>query len=105
MASGEAQGVMVFTVETIRPPPTGGQAAMAAQRGKQVESDESYKRRVRLYARAVPGMHRAGPGERGGASYGRRAVATAKWAAMQISGVGKGLNPSARDNAPLCNQA
>ena len=62
-----------------------------AQRGKQVESDESYKRRVRLYARAVPGMHRAGPGERGGASYGRRAVATAKWAAMQISGVGKGL--------------
>ena len=91
MASGEAQGVMVFTVETIRPPPTGGQAAMAAQRGKQVESDESYKRRVRLYAWAVPGMHRAGPGERGGASYGRRAVATAKWAAMQISGVGKGL--------------
>ena len=64
---------------------------MAAQRGKQVESDESYKRRVRLYAWAVPGMHRAGPGERGGASYGRRAVATAKWAAMQISGVGKGL--------------
>ena len=64
---------------------------MAAQRGKQVESDESYKRRVRLYARAVPGMHRAGPGERGGGSYGRRAVATAKWAAMQISGVGKGL--------------
>ena len=36
-------------------------------------------------------MHRAGPGERGGASYGRRAVATAKWAAIQISGVGKGL--------------
>ena len=36
-------------------------------------------------------MHRAGPGERGGASYGRRAVATAKWAPMQISGVGKGL--------------
>ena len=36
-------------------------------------------------------MHRAGPGERGGGSYGRRAVATAKWAAMQISGVGKGL--------------
>ena len=64
---------------------------MAAQRGKQVESDESYKRRVRLYARAVPGMHRAGPGERGGASYGRRAVATAEWAAMQISVDGKGL--------------
>ena len=38
----------------------------------------------------VPGMHRAGPGERGGASYGRRAVATAKWAAIQISGVGNG---------------
>ena len=37
-------------------------------------------------------MHRAGPGERGGASYGRRAVATAKWAAIQISGVGKGLS-------------
>ena len=95
MASGEAQGVMVFTVWTIRPPPTGGQAAMAAQRGNQVETrirvDESYKRRVRLYAWAVPGMHRAGPGERGGASYGRRAVATAKWAAMQISGAGKGL--------------
>ena len=92
MASGEAQGVMVFTVQPIRPPPTGGQAAMAAQRGNQVESDaESYKRRVRLYAWAVPGMHRAGPGERGGASYGRRAVATAKWAAMQISGVGEGI--------------
>ena len=52
---------------------------MAAQRGKQVESDESYnlqEKRVRLYARAVPGMHRAGPGERWGGSYGRRAVAT-----------------------------
>ena len=33
-------------------------------------------------------MHRAGPGERGGTSYGQRAVATAKWAAIQISGVG-----------------
>ena len=43
-----------------------------------------------LYARAVPGMHRAGPGERGGGSYGRRTVATAERAAMQISGVGKG---------------
>ena len=64
---------------------------MAAQRGKQVESDESYKRRVRLYARAVPGMHRAGPGERGGGSYGRRAVAAAKGASMQISVDGKGL--------------
>ena len=41
-------------------------------------------------------MHRARPGERGGGSYGRRAVATAKWAAMQISGDGKGLNLSAR---------
>ena len=69
---------------------------MAAQRGNQVESDESYKRRVRLYARAVPGMHRAGPGERGGASYGRRAVAAAKGAAMQISGAGKGLSDQAR---------
>ena len=57
---------------------------MAAQRGKQVESDESYKRRVRLYARAVPGMHRAGPGERGGGSYGRRTVAMAERAAMQL---------------------
>ena len=63
---------------------------MAAQRGNQVESDESYKRRVRLYARAVPGMHRAGPGERGGASYGRRAVATVEWAAMQISVAAEG---------------
>ena len=92
MASGEAQGVMVLTVQTIRPPPTGGQAAMAAQRGNQVESDERYKRRVRLYAWAVPGMHRAGPGERGGGSYGRRAVAAAKGASMQISGEGKGLS-------------
>ena len=50
-----------------------------------------HRRRVRLYARAVPGMHRAGPGERGGASYGRRDRAPAKWAAMRISGVGKGL--------------
>ena len=41
----------------------------------------------RLYARAVPGMYRAGPGERGGGSYGRRTVAsaTAKGASMQIS--------------------
>ena len=36
-------------------------------------------------------MHRAGPGERGGASYGRRAVATAEWAGMQISVEGKRL--------------
>ena len=36
------------------------------------------------------GMHRAGPGERRGASYGRRAVATAKWVAMQISAARKG---------------
>ena len=38
-------------------------------------------------------MHRAGRGERGGAAYGRRAVATAKGASMQISVDGKGLNP------------
>ena len=37
-------------------------------------------------------MHRAGASERGGASYGRHAVATAEWAAMQISLAGKGLN-------------
>ena len=36
-------------------------------------------------------MHRAGPGERGGGSYGRRAVAAAKGAPMQISVAGKGL--------------
>ena len=36
-------------------------------------------------------MHRAGPGERGGAAYGRRAVATPKGASMQISVTGKGL--------------
>ena len=36
-------------------------------------------------------MHRAGPGERGGGSYGRRAVATAEWADMQISVDGKGV--------------
>ena len=45
-------------------------------------------------------MHRAGPGERGGASYGRRAVATAKGAAMQISG-GEGLNTEAAVEIPL----
>ena len=49
------------------------------------------KSKIGLYARAVPGMHRAGPGERGGGSYGRRAVAAAKGAAMQISGAGKGF--------------
>ena len=49
-----------------------------------------HPRRVRLYARAVPGIHRAGPGERGGASYGWRAVATAKWAAIQISALRRG---------------
>ena len=36
-------------------------------------------------------MNRAGPDERGGASYGRRAVTTAKWASMQISVARKGL--------------
>ena len=60
---------------------------------KKVESAESYKRRVGLYTRAVPGMHRAGPGERGGAPYGRRTVATAERAAIQVSEVGKGLKP------------
>ena len=49
------------------------------------------KSMIGLYARAVPGWHRAGPGERGGGSYGRRAVATAEWAAMQISVDRKGL--------------
>ena len=44
-----------------------------------------------FYTWAVPGMRRAGPGERGGGSYGRRTVATAERAAMQISVVGKGL--------------
>ena len=37
-------------------------------------------------------MHRAGPGERGGGSYGRRAVVAAKGASMQISVPGKGLS-------------
>ena len=63
--------------------------AVAVKVGK--KGDNPRKSTIRLYARAVPGMHRAGPGERGGGSYGRRAVATAKWAAMQISGAGKGL--------------
>ena len=59
-----------------------------------VESDERYKRRVRLYAQAVPGVHRAGPGERGGGSYGRLTVAAAKGASMRISRHGKGVNCS-----------
>ena len=68
MASGEVQGVMVFTVWARAARAAGGQAAMhdagrhrAAQRGElrltTVESDGNlklYKRRVRLYARAVP---------------------------------------------------
>ena len=64
---------------------------MAAQCGKQVESDESYKGRVRLNARLgrSRGCIRAGPGVRGGGFYGRRAVATSRGASMQISGVGK----------------
>ena len=37
------------------------------------------------------GSARAGPCEHGHGSYGRRAVATAEWAAMQISVAGKGL--------------
>ena len=37
------------------------------------------------------GVHRAGPRERGGGSYGRRTVASAERAAMHITGVGKGL--------------
>ena len=36
-------------------------------------------------------VHRAGPGECGGGSYGRWTVATAKGASMQHFGAGKGL--------------
>jgi len=74
---------------------------MADQRGKQVESDASYKRRVRLYAWAVPGMHRAGPGERGGASYGRRAVAAAKGASKLHANLRGGEGVNAFGTAPL----
>ena len=68
------------------------------QRGKQVESDRKVTRREKrrefdLLRSGGPGgarVHRAGPGERGGGSYGRRAVAAAKGASMQISGGGRG---------------
>ena len=69
----------------------GGPTCHGRSAPKTLESDESYKRRVGPYTRAVPGMHRAGPSERGGGSYGRRTVATSKRAAMQISETGKGL--------------
>ena len=46
---------------------------------------------IALYALAVPGMHRSGPGKRGGALYGRRTVPTATGDSMQISATGKGL--------------
>ena len=56
-----------------------------------MESAGTLKIAIVLYDQAVPGMHRAGPGERGGAPYGRRTVATAERAAIQISEGGKGL--------------
>ena len=43
-----------------------------------------------------PGDDRAGPGERGGAAYGRRAVATAKGASMRNPRGGKGANAQLR---------
>ena len=55
-----------------------------------------------FYTWAVPGMRRAGPGERGGGSYGRRTVATSKRAAMQISEAGKGLCCVAADYFMEC---
>ena len=64
---------------------------MAENSGKKEESAETLKIAIVLYDRAVPGMHRAGPGERGGAPYGRRTVATAERAAIQISEGGEGL--------------
>ena len=62
--------------------------AVAAPGGQIVTSSKEYD--WTLCSGGPGGMHRAGPGERGGASYGRRAVATAEWAAMQISVAGKG---------------
>ena len=90
-AQGRCQGVMVFTV--WRGPTTADwrPGRHGPWRLRLDKLSRVVKSTFGLYARAVPGMHRAGPGERGGGSYGRRAVATAKWAAMQISGVGKGL--------------
>ena len=66
---------------------------MAENSRKKVESAGTLKIAIVLYDldQAVAGMHRAGPGERGGAPYGRRTVATAERAAIQISDVGKGL--------------
>ena len=70
----------------VRPPAW----AVAAQVGQIVTSSKEYDWTL---CSGGPGDASGGSaGERGGASYGRRAVATAKWAAMQISGVGKGLN-------------
>jgi len=67
---------------------------MAENSGKKEESAGTLKIAIVLYDRAAPGMHRAGPGERGGAPYSRRTV---ERAAIQISGGGKGLTASPDD--------
>ena len=81
------RGVMVCLEFTVWPP-----WAVAVKVGKK---GTALKSTIGLYARAVPGMHRAGPGERRGGSYGRRAVATAEWAArhaiISVRRGGKGL--------------
>ena len=70
---------------------------MVAERGKQYNPDGSYKRRVfDVMPSRGPGDAAGGSGRaRARASYGRRAVATAKWAAKQISVPRKGLKDRA----------
>ena len=46
------------------------------------------------YAPTVPGSHRAGPGDPGGAPYGRTEYGRSRGRAVRAPGEGKGLNYS-----------
>ena len=95
MGSGAAAGakvVMLFLDCTMPVSAIWRPGRHGRELEKKVESAGTLKIAIVLYDRAAPGMHRAGPGERGGAPYGRRTVATAERAAIQISEARKGLN-------------
>ena len=91
MRAGEANVLMVSTVHEWLGTADGRPARHGPWRLRSDKLSRVVKSTIDLYALAVPGMHRTGPGERGGARGGRRTVATAKGASMQITVPGKGL--------------
>ena len=106
MRAAEAKLMLLFT-ECITPSTADGSPACHGPWGSVCgKKGDALLVPTGFYTWAVPGKRRAGPGERGGGSYGRRTVATAKRAAMQISAAGKGLNsrfPSFCCGVPGCS--